>query len=200
MFVARRTLLRQTLAVCDAITVLLSYVAAYGIAGFVLNRKFVSTEDYRWLIALLIPAWLICLHSFGLYRSAAYESKHRLLTQLLRAQSVAGLLLLSVMYLTRSVGVSRLMLQVFLAVSFALLVAQKFALRACLIYLRRRTRFQRRKVLLVSDVARAERYLKLVGEHVSMLADVVGILTPGAPNGHVGASTLPPLLGATDEL
>src|ERR1700694_29466 len=118
MLVARRTLLRQTLALCDAVTLVLSYGAAYGIVGFVLRRKLVSTEDYRWLVALIIPAWLICLRSFDLYSSAAYVSKRKLLTRLLQTQFVAGLLLLSAMYLTRSVGVSRLMLQVFLSASF----------------------------------------------------------------------------------
>jgi lipopolysaccharide/colanic/teichoic acid biosynthesis glycosyltransferase len=102
------------------------------------------------------------------------------------------------MYLTRSVGVSRLMLQVFLSVSFALLVAQKFALRACLIYKRQHTHFRRRKVLLVA--AAAEHYLKLMGEHASMLADVVGILTPSAPNGHFGSESLPPVLGKAEDL
>jgi exopolysaccharide biosynthesis polyprenyl glycosylphosphotransferase len=200
MLVARRTLLREMLALCDAIALLLSYIAAYGIVGFVLHRKFVSTEDYRWLVAPIILAWLICLRSFGLYSSAAYDSKRRLLARLLRTQFIAGLLLLSAMYLTRSVGVSRLMLQVFLAVSFVLLLAQKFALRACLIYFRQHTHFQRRKVLLVSAFAPAERCLDLLREHVSMLADVVGILTPGAPNGHVNASTLPPVLGTAEDL
>jgi exopolysaccharide biosynthesis polyprenyl glycosylphosphotransferase len=200
MLVARRTILRELVAFCDAITLLISYFIACWVVGFVLHRKFVSAEEYQWLLALIVPAWLICLRSFGLYRSAAYDSKRGLLACLLRTQFFAGLLLLSAMYLTRSVGISRLMLQIFLAVSFALLVAQKFALRAWFIYIRQHTQFHRRRILLISAFTPAERYLNLVREHVSMLSDVVGILTPGATNSQIGASTLPPLLGTPEDL
>jgi exopolysaccharide biosynthesis polyprenyl glycosylphosphotransferase len=92
------------------------------------------------------------------------------------------------------------MLQVFLSVSFGLLVAQKFALRAWLIYIRQHTHFQRRKVLLVAAPAAAEHYLKLMSEHVSMLADVVGILTLSAPNGHFGSERSSRVLGTAEDL
>jgi len=200
MLVTRRTLLRQTVALCDALTLVAAFAGAYLYVGSVLHREFVSFASYAWLLAVIVPIWLICLNEFGLYASAVYGSRRELLERLVRAQLVAGLVLLAVMYLTRSESVSRLLLQVFLAISFAMLAAQKFALRACLICSRRRTPLQRRKVVLVASAAGADTYMKLASAHVSMLADVVGILTLGAPNGHVGSSGLPPVLGTAGDL
>ncbi len=200
MLIARRKLLRQMLALCDAATLVASFAAAYQAVGLLLRRDFVSFADYAWLLALIIPIWLACLRAFGLYGSAAYASSQGLVSRLVQAQFIAGLLLLSSMYLTRSVGISRLLLQTFLGVSFAFLAAQKFALRAYLDHARRSIPVRRRKVLLVSAPTAAERYLRLARTHASMMADVVGMLTPGAPNGHVGDGTIPRVLGAADDL
>jgi exopolysaccharide biosynthesis polyprenyl glycosylphosphotransferase len=200
MLVARRTFLRQTVAFCDALTLAASFAAAYFYVGLFLHRNFVSFASYVWLIALIVPIWLVCLREFGLYTTAVYGSTRTLLGRLVRTQFVAGLMLLAVMYLTRSEAVSRLLLQVFLFISFAMLVAQKFALRAYLTYARQRTPLKRRKVLLVAAPPAAAHYAKLMNERASMLADLVGILTLGAPNGHFDAGSLPPVLGTADDL
>ena len=200
MPVARRTLLRRIVAFCDAMTLVASFTTAYMVVGFLLHRRFVSFASYAWLIALIVPIWLVCLREFGLYSSNAYASRRDLLGRLVRTQFVAGLMLLAVMYLTRSESVSRLLLQVFLATSFTILAGQKFALRSYLTYIRRRTPPQRSKVLLVASAVAAEHYMKLMNERASMLADVVGILKPGTPNGHFGSENLPPVLGTVGDL
>jgi exopolysaccharide biosynthesis polyprenyl glycosylphosphotransferase len=200
MLVARRKLLRQGLALCDAASLAASFAAAYVAVGFLFQRSFVSFADYSWLLALILPIWMICLRVFGFYSSAVYDSRRGLLSRLIRMQIIASLVLLSSMYLTRSQIVSRLLLQTFLVASFLLLVAQKFALRAYLDNARRRTPNHRRKVLLVSAPVEVERYLALIRTHASMLADVVGMLTPDGQNGYVIAEAAPRVLGAADDL
>ncbi len=200
MLIERRRLLRQGLALCDAATLAASFAVAYAAVDLVFGRNFVSFARYEWLLALIVPIWLVCLGSFGLYKSATYASTRWLFGRLLRVQIVAGLVLLSSMYLTRSWGISRLLLQNFLAASFVLLAAQKLVLKACLDWARRRKPPRRRKVLLVSDPALADRYQHLVGLHAAMLSDVVGILTAGKLNGRASDSNLPQLLGTTEDL
>jgi exopolysaccharide biosynthesis polyprenyl glycosylphosphotransferase len=200
MLVARRKLLREALALCDAVTLVASFAAAYVAVGFLFQRDFVSFAGYAWLLALILPIWLVCLRIFGFYSAAAYASARGLVGRLVRMQFIAGLVLLSLMYLTRSEAISRLLLQTLLAVSFLLLAAQKFALRAYLDNARRRTPTRRRKVLLVSMPAEAERYLGLIRAHASILADVVGMLTPGGSNGHVIEGPVPRILGAVQDL
>src|SRR5258707_14370719 len=113
MLIARRTLLRQILAFCDAMTLAASFLVAYYTLSFLLPRKFVSVGNYAWVIVLILPLWLVSLWSSGFYSSAVYGSNRRLFGRLVRAQSVAGLALLAMMYLTRSEGVSRLLMHGF---------------------------------------------------------------------------------------
>jgi exopolysaccharide biosynthesis polyprenyl glycosylphosphotransferase len=200
MLIARRTLLRHALALCDAVTLAAAFAASFVAARILFHRDFVSFGRYAWLLALILPLWLICLRAFGLYSSPAYGSRGRLMSRLVKAQILAGLMLLSSMYLTRSEDISRLLLQAFLVVSFVFLTAQKFGLRIYLEIARRRKPLQRRKVLLVSDPAAAERYVRLTHAHLSMLADIVGILTPSIANRYMSNGALPQVLGVASDL
>jgi len=182
MLVARRRLLRQALALADAATLTASFVVAYVVVGTGFDRKFPSFATYAWLLLPIVAIWLACLAAFGFYCSATYYSKRSLPSRLMRMQLLSGLLLLSFMYLTRSQFISRLLLQTFLALSFLLLVAQKFALTVYLGNTRQRADLKRRKVVLVSNPAAAERYLQLMQERASVSADIIAVLTPSGWN------------------
>ena len=200
--ISRRTLLRDAVALCDALTLVASFAAAYFYAAIILGRSFLPSVSNVGLITLIVPIWLICLSEFGFYTTPINVNTpgRELLARLLRAQFVAGMMLLAVMYLTRSEAVSRLLLQVFLIVGFAMLATEKLALRAYLNRAQRRVPLQRPKVLLIAAAATAGHYVKLVTERAAMMTDVVGILSMGAPNGHVGAGSFPPILGVAEDL
>ena len=66
MLIERRRLLRQGLAICDAATLVASFALAYATVDLVFGRNFVSFARYEWLLALIVPIWLVCLDSFGL--------------------------------------------------------------------------------------------------------------------------------------
>jgi len=206
MLVARRKLLRNALALCDALTLLVSFTISYFVVGLLFDRDFISFNAYLWVLGLSIAIWLVCLRSFGLYRSAVYVVCGRLLWRVIQTQFVSGLLLLSAMYLTKSAEISRLLLQSFLVTSFVGLTVQKFALRAYLERLRSRNRPWQRKVLLIAPSGYAERYLRLIRDHSSLLADVIGIVTPArtsddvAPEPATVYGQVPPVLGAVDDV
>ena len=188
MLVARRKLLRHAMVAVDFLTLSVGFIVAYVIVGVGFRRNFASFADYAWLLAPIALIWPACLGVFGLYRSAAYLSERGVLTRLAQGQMLAGLFLFSSMYLARSEVISRLLLQTFLVVSFTLLAIQKSAVVAYLDKLRQHARLQRRKVVLVSDPAIAERYLSMMRARVSLLADVIRVLSPTAVNGHCPAS------------
>src|SRR5690348_2261915 len=102
MLVARRRLLRLAVAVLDGVTLVVSLMVAYLVMSAAFHRELALLIRYAWLLMPIVLIWLPCLSAFGLYRSAAYNSPYRLLVSLVQAQCLAGLLLFSVMYLTRS--------------------------------------------------------------------------------------------------
>jgi exopolysaccharide biosynthesis polyprenyl glycosylphosphotransferase len=200
MLAARRTLLRQALACCDTVTLAASFAGAYLVADSIFQRRFVSFGDYAWLLFLIVPIWLACFWIFGFYASITYASRRSILSRLLRTHFFSSLILLTAMYLTRSEVISRLLTQTFLVISFIFLGAEKFAIKEYLERTCRRPARGRRKVLLASPPAAAERYLRLVRAHASLQADVVGLLTPGPCRSNEQVRTELSLLGVIDEL
>jgi exopolysaccharide biosynthesis polyprenyl glycosylphosphotransferase len=192
--------MRNAVAVCDGISVVTSFAAAYFYVGLILQHSLLPSVSNLRLMALILPIWLICFGEFGFYDPPFNPPLRELLNRLVRSHFVAGLILLAFMYLTRSEAVSRLLLQVFLVISFVTLVAEKLGLRAFLNRARYRAQLTRPKVVLIASAEMAGHYLKLVNERASTLADVVGILWPGTPNGHAGGDGLPPALGAAANL
>jgi exopolysaccharide biosynthesis polyprenyl glycosylphosphotransferase len=201
MLVARKRLLRLAMVVVDVVTLTAGLLIAYEVVGVGFHRNFVSFTSYGWLLGPIFLVWLACLSTFGLYRSAAYFSMRRVLTCLLQGQLLAGALLFSVMYLTHSEVISRLLLQTFLAVSFILLAFQKLTVVVYFDKVRQRADLQPRKVVLVSDLAIAERYLRLMRNRVSLLADVIRVLAPTAVNDQrLGFAAVDAPLGTIDDL
>jgi exopolysaccharide biosynthesis polyprenyl glycosylphosphotransferase len=199
MLIARRKILRGSVSLCDIATLAASFAISYFIVGCFLGRGLESFASYQWVLGALLLIWLATLRAFGFYRSATYIKRPGLLSRLIQSQFIAGLGLLSTMYLTKSAGVSRILLQVFIIISFFALAAQKFALGAWLDRNRRRMPVdKRRKTLLIATPAAAERYLKLVGSHASALTDVVGLVTPSRM-ASAGETALP-VLGILDDI
>jgi len=182
MIVERRRLLRLGLAFGDAVTVAGGFAAAYAAVDFGFERNFVSFARYEWLLALIVPVWLICLAAFGFYDSSIFESNRWLFGRLLQVQMVGGAVLFSFMYLTRSWAISRLLLESFVAFGFVFLAAQRFALKTYLDWVSRRRPLRRRKVLLVSASEVTGPYQHLVGPDEAILFEVIGIVKAGAPN------------------
>ena len=200
MLVARRTVMREAVAAADTATVVVAFAASWWVRTAVFGSAMPPFENYLWLSWVIVPAWLGSLWFCGLYDSSSYASLTRLLGRLGRAQVIAGMLLLSTMYLTKSEAVSRILIQVFLVASFVLLCAEKLAVRAT-IERRRRSALHLPRVLLVATPADVARYLDLVARHASMTTQVVGILSPASSsNGAPPADSYPPILGSPADL
>jgi exopolysaccharide biosynthesis polyprenyl glycosylphosphotransferase len=178
MLVARQTFLRQLVAASDILTLLVALTASYWIRGPAVKAHIGAFSDYFWMLWVIVPVWLLSLWFAGLYRSETYHHITRLVAAVLRAQIAAGLLLLSSMYMTKSVEVSRVLTQLFIAISFCAILVQKLLLHAILERRRYRSTLHVPRVLLVGSAQDSARYIDLVERHASMAAQVVGVLTP----------------------
>ena len=197
MLVARRTLLRQSVAVCDALTLAATFAASYRLRGPA-QEALGPFHDFLWMLWVIEPAWLLSMWSCGLYNSATYRRVATLVAALVQAQFIAGLMLLSSMYLTKAVEVSRVMTQIFIALSFGFLLAQKLALHTMLARWRGRRSMHRPRVLLIGTAQDATRYIGLVEQHASMAAEVVGVLSPS--DDVTQGPARPPILGIPHDL
>jgi exopolysaccharide biosynthesis polyprenyl glycosylphosphotransferase len=176
----RRTLLRYLLGVCDATVLGLSFAASFWLRRLLFDPNLASFTDYTWLLWVIVPAWLVALSVFGLYHSASYESRREIAVRMIKAQMLAGLMLLSTMFLTKSGEISRLLLQTFIGTSMVALTIQKLAVGETLRYLRRRKGAQIRQVLVICNASRGDAYSRVLREHASWYSEVVGFLMPEA--------------------
>jgi len=179
----RRTLLRQLMGVCDALTLAAAFAATFWVCAHLFSRHFRSSADYAWLLWVIVPTWIVALRSFGLYESPSYGSRRGVVARLVKAQAFAALMLLSTMYLTRSTIVSRLLLQTFVGMSFVVLTIQKMAVRTTLDWLQHRSGTHVTKVLLICSASRADAYSRVLKERASWHGELVGFLTPEVING-----------------
>jgi FlaA1/EpsC-like NDP-sugar epimerase len=97
----------------------------------------------------------------------------------MQAHFIASLLFLSAMYLTKSVAVSRLLLQTFIGMGLVALIIHKFTLKIMIKYVHNRDFANRRRVLLIATSDRALGYVDFVREHTSNNAEIVGFLDLG---------------------
>jgi exopolysaccharide biosynthesis polyprenyl glycosylphosphotransferase len=198
MLIARQTFFRQLVAFCDALTLVAALTLSYWLRGPAVSANIGPFSAYFWMLWVILPAWLVGLWSAGLYKSGNYHSLVRLVVAVIRAQVVASLLLLSSMYMTKSVEVSRVLTQLLIVISFCAILLQKVALHVFLQRHRHRLSFHRPHVLLVGSVSDSVRYIDFVEHHASMRAEVVGLL---ATADELSPGTVrPPIIGQPADL
>lgn len=182
----RGILFEQCVLALDLLVLIGSYLLAYWLRDLELFRsilegpvrKVLPFARYSWVLWVIVPIWFFSLRWFGLYKSARYDSPKAIIKSVFQVQLLAGLALLSTMYLMKRTEVSRLLLQGFVGVSFVLLMAEKLMVRKALALLASRSGAQHsRKVLVVGENSLAEGYFRLLGDHPHWAVKVVGLLS-----------------------
>jgi exopolysaccharide biosynthesis polyprenyl glycosylphosphotransferase len=198
MLVARQTFLRQAVASCDALTLVAALSLSYWLRGPAVRSDIGPFLNYFWMLWLILPAWLTSLWYAGLYRSGTYRRVVWLIAAVVRAQLVAALIMLSSMYMTKSVEVSRVLTQLFIAISFCAILVQKLFIRVILERRRHHASLHRPRVLLVGSIRESARYLEYVDHHASMTAELVGVLT--LEDEICPLTGCPPIVGSPSDL
>ena len=172
----------QVVSACDVVVLVASYAAAYEIRDHLLRLSYgplFSSVEYVWILWVILPTWLLLLQRFGLNKFAGYESLRGIMSSLLRVQLFGGLILGSVMYMSHSAQISRLLLQIFLGTSYLGLSIEKAGVKGILVHYRQARHAHLRQVLIVGTEPRAERYFQLLCSQPHWRAEVLGFLSVG---------------------
>lgn len=178
MLKRQERLFRQTLIACDLAILVLSFVSAYWLRGFVLHAygTLFPLAHYLWLLWIILPTWIFLRHQFGLHHAAAYTSFARMMSPLFKVHALGGLTLLAMLYLTQSEEVSRSLMQAFIGLSLIGLALETMVVRAALLHVGSKPRAQHRKVLVIGTNVQASQYVQMLHEHAHWRAEVVGFL------------------------
>jgi exopolysaccharide biosynthesis polyprenyl glycosylphosphotransferase len=201
MLVEFAALLRRVVILSDVAVLAGSFFVAYVLRDWISQagvQPVSSLASQMWLLALVLVIWLACLNAFGVYRSFRYQHYTDLLRRLTRAHLVGALILLSLAFVGRRWEISRLLVHLFLVISFAGLAVKQLALN----YVLRRHRrggFNSRRALIAGGMDRAARYIEFLREHPYWGVRVLGVVDDrtGEPADHVAGV---PVLGAMKDL
>lgn len=169
--------LSHLIAVTDGFVFALSYAIAYFLWNLVDGSHAAgSFGEYLWVLWIVVPSWLFFSRTWRLHDPRAYLSPAEVLGAQARVHLIGGLLLLASMYVTASWEVSRLFLELFIAVSFAVSMVERGIL--LVVFSRGAEDADLRNVLIVGTDATALAYSKRVEQSPHWRQCIVGFLAP----------------------
>lgn len=136
-------------------------------------------SEYLWLLAVVLPIWLVLARANALTQVNSYRTPQRVLFLTVKVQVLGALVLLSALYLLRAVEVSRLLVQTFLAVSTAALFVERLAVRHALRRRIKTAQLNGQRMLVVGPNATAARLCQQVRHSPHWGARIIGfVATP----------------------
>lgn len=177
----REALLRQVLLAADVAVMVVSYIAAYYIRLRIFplsGPRPQPVQEYAWVLWVIVPTSIIAFRWSGLYESRTFESLANITRAAVRGQVVAGLILLSSMYLMKKPEVSRLLLDTYLGLSFLMLLGARAVVRLALCSFAVLSSHNLWRVLVIGDGPQAQDYLRMLRERPHWGVQVVAMLSP----------------------
>lgn len=198
-------MLKQQARLLTAVAILLDqFCLLLAFTGAYITRRgwtdFETFNDRLWLLLVIMPCWYFLYKQAGLYHSLRTVSFWGLLTKLLKAHLWGGLLVASLLYLTKSSEFSRAVLLLFLLYSVTLSLVIKRAVSWGLGIFRRRGQ-NVRYLLLVGTGSVAHEFLQLLATHESWGLRVVGLVSvQGEARDTAAIPDEYPILGTLDDV
>ena len=165
--------------VMDAIIIVVAYMAAWAIR-FVspFNNDEVGRIDLKtYLMALIfvVPAYLILYAVFSLYTPKRMHGQRYEMFNVIKANTIGLLMFILVLYLTRQIHFSRIMLVIFYGLNITFEFMARVGLRMLLRNIRKRG-FNQKHIVLVGYSRAAEGYIDRIKQFPQWGYNVVGIL------------------------
>ena len=165
--------------VMDAIIIVVAYMAAWAIR-FVspFNNDEVGRIDLKtYLMALIsvVPAYLILYAVFSLYTPKRMHGQRYEMFNVIKANTICVLMFILVLYLTRQIHFSRIMLVIFYGLNITFEFMARVGLRMLLRNIRKRG-FNQKHIVLVGYSRAAEGYIDRIKQFPQWGYNVVGIL------------------------
>jgi Undecaprenyl-phosphate glucose phosphotransferase len=163
----------------DAIIIVVAYMAAWAIR-FVspFNNDEVGRIDLKtYLMALIfvVPAYLILYAVFSLYTPKRMHGQRYEMFNVIKANTIGLLMFILVLYLTRQIHFSRIMLVIFYGLNITFEFMARVGLRMLLRNIRKRG-FNQKHIVLVGYSRAAEGYIDRIKQFPQWGYNVVGIL------------------------
>lgn len=151
--------------VIDGVIIMLSYFIAWWIKFespvFQDAVKALSFQEYMAVLIGVVPGILILYSAFNLYTPKRVQGRRLEIWNLIKANTLALLILMSLSYLVRQMNLSRWVLVIFYVLNISLDVIARNLIRVFLREMRRRG-FNQKHLLLVGYSRAAEQYIDRV--------------------------------------
>jgi len=166
--------------VLDVILTVISFFLAYVLRNSIIfdqHGELFGLQQYLWVLWVIVPVWPIVLKYFGLYDGALVTKTATVTFSVLKAVLIASLILASAIYAVKDSLFSRLFFAFFISIDFILLTAEKMILQW--VYQRPRSKYNDRKILLVSDQEGVTKFSELLSQEEEVDFNIIGYLTVG---------------------
>jgi Undecaprenyl-phosphate glucose phosphotransferase len=135
-----------------------------------------ALQEYLYFLVFVPPIWGVIFKSMKMYRPRRISSHLTEVYDVLKAASLAALLLMAVDYIDKRVPVSRVFFSYFWVLSSAGLILTRILFRECLRFSRRRGYNLRHIIILGTDLL-GQTLRHQIGRHPELGLNIVGFLT-----------------------
>lgn len=173
-----QVLLNRINVILDGVIVFLSFLCGYWIRFFILpdGISAVPFRHYLYLAIILVPIHLLTYTKFGLYESQRKRRLYQELGSLIWANAMDMIILQMILFLMKSVHVSRLALVIFFVLVNGVIGLKKIITHKTLYYYRSHG-FNQKEVILVGCGEMAKSYADKLHQDLSLGYHLVGYIS-----------------------
>jgi exopolysaccharide biosynthesis polyprenyl glycosylphosphotransferase len=156
----------------DAGVIFFSFLLAYFLKTKISGHLYPPNE-YIWIIVLVIPLWIILLKYHGAYGSFRRKTHLETFWNITKAMFFGMIILFSILFVTKSVYISRSFIMFFGLISYVFLISSRLGIKTILREIRKRG-LNYRNILIVGTGNRARSYAEMINSHSELGLRIVG--------------------------
>ncbi|MDU4478778.1 undecaprenyl-phosphate glucose phosphotransferase [Clostridium sp.] len=178
MIKENQTLLNRINALSDIIILFISITLSYFIRFFVLNpgTSYIDLHKYLQFTLIIVPINLMIYYFLNLYDSFRTKSFSKELSNIVKANTIIIIALLSILFIVKLVHLSRLVLIIFYFVNIVLVSIKRYALRKVLWNIRKKG-LNLKHVIIIGSGETAKNYLDIIKSNSSYGYNYVGYIS-----------------------
>ena len=165
MIKENQTLLNRINALSDILILFISISLAYFIRFFILNPApgvaYIDLHKYLQFTLIIIPINIIIYYFLHLYDSFRTKSFSKELSNIVKANTILIVALLSILFTVKLVHLSRLVLVIFYFINIALISVKRYTLRKVLWNIRSKG-LNLKHVIIIGSGQTAKEYLNII--------------------------------------
>ena len=167
-------LISRILILLDGIVLSASFLLAFSCLG--IDEIFSQFRHHSWILIIVLPVWFLLIERFGLYASIRTASLPQIISSLLKAHIIAGILTAALIFLIEPLDNNRALFGYFISISFLLLAFERLVTKIVLHILRKKGR-NIRYILIVGTDERARDFIKLIEYYAQWGLKIAGLVT-----------------------